>query len=126
MKTLFVCAEDKINSHVGEEYDFILEVQSQPTTETIADWANRIRGRIRALWMEEVKSDDPNAAVIYPKVVCHLDGPTPYNAILNNLQIIMKAEEGIDIELPYMESVKRVVTDEETLELLKKLDANKQ
>lgn len=126
MKTLFVCASGKINNHVGEEYDSIMEVQDQPTTENISDWANRIRCKIRALWMEEVKFDDPNAVIVNPKVVCYLDGPTPYNAILNNLKIIMKAEENVDIDLPYMENIKREVTDEETIELLKKLDANKQ
>lgn len=121
MKSLFVCSDKKINSHVGEEYDFILEVQDQPTTETILDWANRIRGRIRALWEEQVKEGTSNM-----KVVCHLDGPTPYNAVLNNLQIIMKAEEGIIIELPYMAGVDMTVTDPETIELLNKLDGNKQ
>ena len=120
MKTLFVCADRKINNHIGEEYDFILEVPEQPTTDNIADWANRIRGRIRALWMEQVEAKDPD-----PKVVCNMDGPTPYNGILNNLQIIMKAEEGIIIELPYMEHIQTKVTDPETIELLRKLDANK-
>jgi hypothetical protein len=120
MKTLFICADKKINNHVGEEYDYILEVPEQPTTENIVDWANRIRNRIRALWMEQVEAGTSNM-----KVVCNLDGPTPYNAILNDLQIIMKSDEGIIIELPYMESIRREVTDSETLELLKKLDANK-
>ena len=120
MKTLFVCSDRKINDHVGEEYDFIQEVPDQPTTEVISDWANRIRGRIRALWQEQVSEGTSNM-----KVVCHLDGPTPYNAILNNLQIIMKAEEGIVVELPYMSNIKMEVTDPETVELLKKLDANK-
>jgi hypothetical protein len=121
MKTLFVCSDKKINNHVGEEYDSILEVQDQPTTETILDWANRIRGKIRALWMEQVQSKTPE-----PKVVCYLDGPTPYNAVMMNLQIIMKAEEGVVVELPYLSQINMQVTDPETLELLKKLDGKKQ
>lgn len=119
-KTLFVCSERMINSHVGEEYDFIMEVPDQPTTESISDWANRIRGKIRTLWHEQVAEGTSEM-----KVVCYLVGPTPYNAILNNLQIIMKTEEGIIIELPYMAALKTEVTDSETVELLKKLDANK-
>lgn len=125
MKSLFVCSTNKINNHVGEEYDSILEVIDQPTTENIQEYANRIRGRIRALWAEQVKPSDPNAAVVNPKVVCHLDGPTPYNAILNNLQIIMKAEEEIVIELPYMVNLKIEVTDPEALSILEKLDGKK-
>ena len=125
MKSLFVCSEEKVNNHVGEEYDFIMEVPDQPTTENIADWANRIRVRIRSLWMEQVKPEDPNFVAMNPKVLCFLDGPTPYNAILNNLQIIMKAEENIFIELPYMVNFRQTVIDPETLELLRKLDANK-
>jgi len=117
MKTLFVCSDRKINTHVGEEYDFILEVPDQPTTENIADWAARIRTRIRSMWKEQEGTPDA-------KVVCHLDGPTPYNAILNNLQIIMKAEENIVIELPYMANLDMTVKDPETIDLLKKLDAN--
>lgn len=120
MKTLFVCSDKKINSHVGEEYDSILEVQDQPTTETILEWANRIRGRIRALWMEQVQAKSPD-----PRVVCCLDGATPYNAVLMNLQIIMKAEEGVVIELPYLSRFSMEVTDRETLELLEKLDGKK-
>jgi len=119
MKSLFICSDKKINSHVGEEYDCILEVQDQPTSDTILDMANRIRGRIRALWMDQVAEKNTDM-----RVVCHLDGPTPYNAMLMNLQIIMKAEEGIIVELPYLSQIKMEVTDSETLDLLNKLDAN--
>lgn len=125
MKTLFVCSDKKINSHVGEEYDCIIEVQDQPTTETILEMANRIRGHIRALWMEQVKPSDPNHVVVNPSVACHLDGASPYNAMLLNLQIIMKAEEGIVIELPYLANAKVQVPDKETLDLLNKLDAGR-
>ena len=119
MKSLFVCSANKINNHVGEEYDSILEVTDQPTQSNIDEYANRIRGRIRALWMEQ---KDPNAAIENPKVVCYLDAPTPYNGILHNYQIIMKDEEGIVIELPYMADLKIEVTDPEALAVLAKLD----
>jgi hypothetical protein len=119
VKTLFVCSAKKIQSHVGEEYDSILEVEDQPTTNTIQDWANRIAGRIRTLWHEQADVPDP-------KVACHLDGPTPYHAILANLQIRMRVEEGIEIYLPYLQGVNTEVTDRETLELLEKLDGKKQ
>jgi hypothetical protein len=115
MKTLFICSSRKVNSHVGEEYDVILEVEDQPTTSTIAEWAHRIKDKIRFLWHEQEGSDDR-------RVVCYLDGPTPYNAILNNLQIIMKDEEGIVVELPYMVELRQEVTDPETIELLSKLE----
>ena len=121
MKTFFICSSKKIQSHVGEEYDSILEVEAQPTTETLGDWANRIMGRVRALWHEQVQSND-----LDPKVVCHLDGPTPYHGILANLQIRMKADEGIVIELAYLAGVPLEVTDKETVQLLEKLDGNKQ
>jgi len=114
-KSLFVCVSKHINNHVGEEYDSILEVEDSPTTETIQDWANRIIGRIRKLWHEQGGTANPDA-----KVLCHLDGPTPYHAILVNLQIRMKADEGILVDLPYASPPE--VTDPETLELLKRLD----
>lgn len=121
MKTFFICSTKKIQSHVGEEYDSILEVEDQPTTNTIQDWANRIMGRVRTLWHEQKQANDAD-----PKVVCHLDGPTPYHAILVNLQIRMKADESITIELPYLANFPTEVTDKETLELLEKLDSGNQ
>lgn len=121
MKTFFICSSRKIQAHVGEEYDSILEVEDQPTTVTIGDWANRIMGRIRALHHEQKQLGDAD-----PRVACHLDGPTPYHGILANLQIRMKADEGISVDLPYLADVKTEVTDRETLELLEKLDGKKQ
>ena len=73
MKTLFVVCSAKVNKHVGEDYDEILEVENQPTTETIQDWANRIKGCIRTLWHAQVQPGDPDAAAVNPKVVVHLE-----------------------------------------------------
>lgn len=112
-KSLFVCVSKHINNHVGEEYDSILEVEDSPTSSTIQDWAGRIIGKIRSLWAEQGGTPDA-------KVVCHLDGPTPYHAVLANMQIRMKTEEGIVIELPYVKEPE--VTDPEALRLLNRLD----
>jgi len=95
MKTLFVCDEKFIVEHVGEEYDDIIEVPHQPTTENIHEFANRIKGRIRKLWEEDKDSD--NQAV---HVTLHC--ASPFNVMLMNLRIIMRGEEDIVIELPYL------------------------
>ena len=116
MKTLFICASRKIESHVGEEYDEIIEVEDQPTTVTIQEWANRIKGRIRKLAHQAQQEGSKQEVRVF------LDGPSPYNAMLINLQIRMPDEEGIEIELPYMDSAERTTEDPEALELLGKLE----
>jgi hypothetical protein len=95
MKTLFVCDEKVLVDHVGEEYDDIIEVPHQPTTENVHEFANRIKGRIRKLWAEDEDSDDRAVHVT-------LHGASPFNVMLINLRIIMKGEEGIVVELPYL------------------------
>ncbi len=119
MKTLFVVSSKKVEEHVGEEYDSILEVDDQPTTEVIQDLANRVRGRIRKLWMEQ-EEDDPDR-----KVVVSLEAATPYNTMLIDLQLVMKEAEGVVVELPYLEDMDMEVHDTEAKKLLEKLD-NKQ
>ena len=127
MKTMFVVSASNVNKHVGEEYDLILEVENQPTTATIQDWANRIKEGILSLWGAQVGPNDPNRTAVNPKVSVNLDAASPYHAVLLNLQVIMKAEGGVEIELPYMtaEMKARVERDEiedrEARELLKKL-----
>ena len=115
MKLLFVVSERLVNNHVGEEYDCILEVEHQPTVETIGEWANKIRNQIRFLWAEQKNDKDK-------RVVVNLDAASPFNAMLINLKIIMKAEEGIEIELAYLKDNTREIRDRETLEVLKKLE----
>jgi len=114
MKTMFICVEDKINEHVGEEYDYILEVDGAPTTENIQEIADRIRGRIRALWNEQ-EGDDRVVSL-------KLHGPSPYNAMLMNLKIIMKQEEGIELVLDYPHEEFRTTEDPETKEVIGKLE----
>ena len=114
MKTMFVVSSSNVNKHVGEDYDAIIEVENQPTWPGIQDWANKIKDGIRGLWHQQVKEGTSNM-----KVVVSLDAVNAYHQILANCQIIMKAEEGIIIELPYAKPVE--VKDWETLDLLRKL-----
>lgn len=114
MKSMFICAENKVNDHVGEEYDYILEVEDGPTTENVQEIADRIRNRIRALWNEQ-EGDER-------KVSVNLHGPSPYNAMLINLKILMKDEENIDVSLDYPHEEVRTTQDPETLEVLDKLE----
>ena len=127
MKTMFVCSELVINDHVGEEFDDILEVADQPTTENIDEYHNRIRGRIRKLWVDDEGADER-------RVDISLDAASPYNAMLQNLRIIMKDAEGIEIGLPYLaagaadgrpwnEDGQRTTEDPETLAELEKLQS---
>ena len=117
MKTMFVVSEKKTDEHVGEEYDYILEVADQPTTAGIQEDANRIRNRIRSLWMEQTEAKEPN-----PQVSVKLHGASPYNAMLINLKIMMMEEENIEIVLDYPHEEVRTTDDEETNEVLNKLD----
>ena len=110
MKTLFVCADRCRNNHAGEDYDAIQYVANQPEQSTIQPHADAIRKSIQELW------DLQKGGEIDPKVVCYLDGPSPYHLILKNLQIIMKSD-GVVIELPY-EKPAPEITDRETVELL--------
>lgn len=116
MKTLFIVSERKVNDHVGEEYDYILEVDDQPTTETIQEIGDRIRTRIRSLWMEQTRPEEgepePN-----PAVVCTVDAVTPYRAMLVDLQILLKDQEGIEIDLPGINPMPEV-TDPEARHVL--------
>ena len=114
-KTLFVCASLRINAHAGESYDEILEVENSPTTATIDRWGAAIMKSIRTL------SQQDKAAGGDGVVRAFLDGVSPYNLILMNLQIILKKEEGIDIELPYLPPDMYKVEDPETKELLNKI-----
>jgi hypothetical protein len=127
MKTLFIVSEQKVEDHVGEEYDYILEVEDQPTTATIGETFNRIRTRIRALWMEQVKDDGEGADnEADPKVVCYLDAASPFASMLIDLQVVLKDAEGIAIELPHLEGIiRRVSQDREARELIEKLDGQK-
>jgi len=116
MRTLFIVSEKKIEAHRGEEYDYILEVTDEPTTENIKEMANRVRGRIRSLWMDQGGYDDR-------RVECHLDAASPFNTMLIDLQLILKEEEGIAIELPYLETTEPKPLDREAQAAIERLDS---
>ena len=99
MKTFFVCAENAIESHVGENYDDILEVSNQPTSPEMEEWANRVMDRIRRL-----HANDADATEDERVVSIWLDATGPFNAMLIDLQVLMKERENINIALPYLDS----------------------
>ena len=114
MKTLFIVSERKVDDHVGEEYDYILQVDDQPTTDNIGELADRVRTRIRSLWMEQKDEEDQG-------VSCMLDAASPFNTMLIDLQLILAEEEGILIELPYLPEGERVPGDKEAQRLIEKI-----
>lgn len=119
MRTLFVVSEKKVEKHVGEEYDSILEVEHQPTTDVIQELFNRVRNRIRKLWHEQSDSDPDR------KVVVHLDAASPFNVMLIDLRLVMGESEGIKVELPYLANVEREINDPEVKEVIAKLEGSK-
>jgi len=118
MKSLFVCSERNVDSHVGEWYDSILEVSDQPNKSNIEIHAREIRKRIRDLW-EEDKNDDE---VEIPSVSVYLHAASPFNAMLIDYRIVMEKEEGISVNLPYMESEMRTTEDPEANRVIKMLN----
>jgi hypothetical protein len=121
MKSIFVVSDARVNMHVGEEYDVIIEVADQPTTDNIQTYADQVMEKIRELWKElsALPGDTDKSVVV------HLDGASPFAAMLVNLQIIMKTQEGIDIILPWDKPVPVEELDSESKEILKKLEQGK-
>jgi hypothetical protein len=115
MKTMIVVSENSINRHVGEEYDIIVEVPYEPTTENIQACADKVMAGIKELWKAQEGDQDR-------KVVVHLDAATPFGVMLENLQIILKAQSGIIIELPWMKLPDVEELDAESREILHKLE----
>ena len=119
MKSLFVCSTRKINDHVGEYYDDIFEVPHQPISTDIAEYANEVRERIRQLWRQDVADESREGE---PVIHVHLDGASPFNSMLIDFQIVMGKEEGIVMELPYLNATVPSTNDPETVEVMRKLD----
>lgn len=119
MKTLFICSERKINDHVGEYYDDIIEVPHQPTSDKIEDVAKKVRESIRILWRKDEADEDRDGE---PCVQAVLDAASPFNSMLIDFQIVMGKEEEIRLELPYLDSTKRITEDKEANELIRKLE----
>ena len=118
MKSMFVVSDNRVYAHGGEEYDLIQEVIDEPTTENIQPYANSIMNGIRTLWRQDEGSPDR-------RVVVALDAASPFAAVLENLQIIMKAQSGIEIDLPWNRKPDVNALDEESKDMLKKLDERK-
>jgi len=104
---------------VGEFYDNIFEVPHQPTVNGIQGYAAEVRQRIRDLWEEDVADKGRDGE---PVVSVRLDAASPYNAMLIDFQIVMGKEEGIKVELPYLETAVRTTQDKEALGVIRKLD----
>jgi hypothetical protein len=114
-KTMAVIAEVRQNAHAGEEYDVIMIVENVPTVDTIDRWADLITREVRNLFQQDRNANGDG------KIAVTLDGPSAYNAILMNLQIILKQSEGIEIALPYLGEDFFKIEDVESRELLEKL-----
>jgi len=117
MRTLFIVAMSKVAEHEDEEYDYIIQVLDEPTTESIGELGNRIRCRIRAL-NEEQKADGETEPVVSVK----LDAASPFNAMLINLKIIMGDEEDVTVSLDYPHEEELTSGDTEAQEVIDKLD----
>ena len=119
MKTLFICSERKINEHVGEYYDGIIEVPHQPTTAVIEEVAQQVREEIRKLWKMDVEDTEREGE---PCVQATLDAASPFNAMLIDYQVVCEKEESISLVLPYLTTTERTTEDAEAKELLEKLE----
>ena len=119
MKTLFICSERKINDHIGEYYDAIVEVPHQPTADKIEDFAKQVREEIRKLWKMDSEDTEREGE---PCVQATLDAASPFNAMLIDYQIVCGKEDGIKLELPYITTTERTTEDAEAKELLGKLE----
>ena len=118
MRTIFVVASGNVNRHAGEEYDTIIEVPDEPTVDTIQTHAEQVMAGIKALWKQQV--DNPQIGG--NKVVAYLDAASPFLAMLLNLQIILKAQEGIDIDMPWYTPPDLQALDSESKAILEKLE----
>jgi small-conductance mechanosensitive channel len=115
MKSMIVVSESSINKHVGEEYDIIVEVPYEPTTENIQACAEKVLRGIKELWNDQ-------EGLVDRKIVVHLDAATPFGVMLENLQIILKAESGTIIDLPWCKPTDVADLDSESKTVLNKLD----
>lgn len=91
MATLFVVSDKLIDNHVGEEYDYILEVPHIPTVENIDEIFNRMRVRIRSIW-EESKGVPSSLRVV-------MDAAQAIAVAVVCLRDKMLQEEGISFEV---------------------------
>jgi hypothetical protein len=86
MKTILVADSDGREKHVGEDFDDFIEVDTVVEAETLDEWADRIRQRIRRLWVEGNSSTD---------VMVVLEAPVHYRIMLEHLQVTMIRDEKV-------------------------------
>lgn len=122
MKNMIVVADQFVNRHVGEEYDVIVEVPFEPTTDNIQPHADKIMEDIKSLWAQQAPVQGEESIQGDRKVVVYLDAAPAFAAMLVNLQIILKAQDGIEIELPWDKPQNLDNLDEESKEMLRKLE----
>jgi hypothetical protein len=121
MKSIIIVSERKINDHVGEYYDDIIEVPHQPTAKTIETVAKQVRESIVKLWKEDQEDLERTEE---PRIEAHLDAASPFNAMLIDYQLVLSEAEGIKLELPYLDSTERkTCSDREANELIEKLES---
>jgi hypothetical protein len=121
MKSIIIVSERKINDHVGEYYDEIIEVAHQPTAKTIETVAKKVKESIIKLWDEDQKDLERTDE---PRIEAYLDAASPFNAMLIDYQLVLKEAKGIQLELPYLDSTERkTCSDREANELIEKLES---
>jgi hypothetical protein len=102
MKSLFICCEESIKKHIGEEYDEILLVKKNVSSENMEQFLPRIKDAIR-LTNSLLTKDEVDKSIIVT-----LDAPGPFFWMCQQLQVAMKAEENISIKLPQVPEIKDV------------------
>jgi hypothetical protein len=86
MKTILIADPDGRERHVGEDFDDFIEVETAVEADIIDDYADRIRQRIRRLWVEGNSSTE---------VMVVLDAPIHYRIMLEHLQVTMNRDEKV-------------------------------
>jgi hypothetical protein len=120
MKSIIIVSERKINDHVGEYYDEIIEVPHQPTAKGISVIAKQVRESIVKLWQEDKENLERTDE---PRIEAYLDAASPFNAMLIDYQIVLAETDEIKLELPYLDSSERTTcSDREANELIEKLE----
>ena len=91
MKTLFICMKQAIIRHVDEEYDEIVYVDNNSTTQTIDKESSMIKDAIHRLDATDTSDDK--------RVVVTIDAAPPIWVVIEYLTYNMKQQENITIEL---------------------------
>ncbi len=89
MRTLFLCSDNKVEAHVGEEYDEFLIVPEDLTTSNFGGWRTALKKKVIHLALEGGKDS----------VTVYLDCPAPFLALLIDLQVILRTEGDVTIYL---------------------------